>query len=401
MWIQRALTNTIQKGLQQFPAVVLTGARQVGKTSLARYLLPNAEFISFDLPRNVESARLDPSRFFSSFKEPLILDEVQYAPELFRYLKILIDSSPNPGRFLLTGSQDFSLMQKVSESLAGRCAVLILPTLSLEELNPEATLSEADFFAWQSGFPALWAEKIKDRQLWLGSYLATYLERDVRNILNVGSLRDFDRFLRALAIRSGNLLSYSEVARDIGIAVNTVKSWISILQTSQQIFFLEPYHTNLGKRLIKTPKVFFADTGLLIYLLGFREWQAVLESSLWGAIWENFVIAEVRKKFLNAGERPPLWFWRTSAGDEIDLLIDLGPQRFLTIECKTAAVIESRDLKGFREFQKNYGEGSIKKGAVICRADRPYPLSEGGRIMALPIFGSQGLFRWLEVNLKN
>ncbi|MBI4582948.1 MAG: ATP-binding protein [Planctomycetes bacterium] len=373
----------------------------MGKTSLARHILPKADLISFDLPQHVDSARLDPAHFFSSFKEPLILDEVQYAPELFRYLKVLIDSSPKPGRFLLTGSQDFSLMQKVSESLAGRCAVLTLPTLSLVEINPDANLSEADQFAWQSGFPALWAERDKDRELWLGSYLATYLERDVRNILNVSSLRDFDRFLRALAIRSGNLLSYSELARDLGIAPNTVKSWLSILQTSQQIFFLEPYPTNLGKRLIKTPKVYFADVGLLIFLLGFRGWRAVLESSQWGAIWENFVIAEVRKMFLNAGERPQLWFWRTSAGDEIDLLIDLGPQRFLAIECKTAAIIESRALKGFREFHKNYGAASIRKGAIICRSDQSYPLWEGGLISALPMAGPQGLFRWLEVHLKN
>ena len=158
-----------------------------------------------------------------------------------------------------------------------------------------------------------------DRDLWMGSYLATYLERDVRNILNVGSLRDFDRFLRAAALRVGQLLSLSEIARDVGISPNTAKSWVSILEASQQIFLLEPYHTSAGKRLIKTPKLYFSDPGLLIYLLGFAEWSAVTHNAAWGSIWENLVISEVRKQFLNQGKRPPCWFWRIAQGEEIDL----------------------------------------------------------------------------------
>ena len=180
-------------------------------------------------------------------------------------------------------------MQGVTESLAGRCAVLALPTLSLAERFPDATLKETDAFCWRGGFPELWQRPDLDRDLWLGSYFATYLERDVRNLLNIGNLRDFDRFLRVAALRVGQLLSLSEMARDVGIAPNTAKSWLSILEASRQLFLLEPYHSSASKRLIKTPKLYFTDSGLLIYLLGFPDWQAVIKNAAWGALWENLV----------------------------------------------------------------------------------------------------------------
>jgi len=396
MWIDRHISNILQKAFEQFPVVVLTGARQAGKTSLVRHLFPKADYVTFDIPRDAETARLDFAGFFSRRREPLIIDEVQYVPEIFRRIKVVVDRDRRAGRFLFTGSQDFPLMQGVTESLAGRCAVLNLPTLSLAEVYAEATLMETDTFCWRGGFPELWQRPDLDRDLWLGSYLATYLERDVRNILNIGSLRDFDRFLRAAALRVGQLLSLSELARDVGIAPNTAKSWISILEASQQVFLLEPYHTSAGKRLIKTPKLYFSDPGLLTYLLGFPDWSAVIQNPAWGAIWENLAISEVRKQFLNRGRWPACWFWRTAQGDEIDLLIEVGPKQFLAVECKVAVEIEPRDLKGLVALKKTYGTKAVKMGAVVCRTEKPYPLAEKSSIAALPLGGINGLLGWIK-----
>jgi predicted AAA+ superfamily ATPase len=287
-------------------------------------------------------------------------------------------------------------MQGVTESLAGRCAVLNLPTLSLVEVHKNATLPETDSFCWKGGFPELWQRPDLDRDLWMGSYLATYLERDVRNILNVGSLRDFDRFLRAAALRVGQLLSLSEIARDVGISPNTAKSWVSILEASQQIFLLEPYHTSAGKRLIKTPKLYISDPGLLVYLLGFAEWPAVAHSPAWGSIWENLVISEARKQFLNQGKRPPFWFWRIAQGEEIDLLIETGPRQFLAVECKVAAEVEKRSMKGFTLLSETYGPKALKKGAVVCRTEKSYPLADKSLIRALPLGGPEGLYNWIK-----
>ena len=396
MWIERTISSVVRTAFHQFPIVVLTGARQVGKTSLVRRLFPDANYVSFDIPLHAETARLDFPSFLQRNPAPLIIDEVQYVPEVLRHLKTVVDADKRPGRFVLTGSQDFSVMAGVTESLAGRCAVLSLPTLSLEEISSMATMEDVDDFCWRGGFPELWQRPEVSRDLWLGSYLATYLERDVRNILNVGSLRDFDRFLRAAALRAGQLLSLSELARDVGIAPNTAKSWVSILEASRQIFLLEPYHSSAGKRLIKTPKLYFWDSGLLTYLLGFPNWNAVTQNAAWGAVWENLVVSEVYKHFLNRGIRPPCWFWRKVQGEEIDLLIEIGPRRFRALECKTASRIESNALKGFRALEQDYGPDSLEAGAVICRTSEAYPLGKGSRFVALPIKGVEGLHQWVQ-----
>jgi len=399
MWIERLIAQTVQRAFSQFPVLVLTGARQAGKTSLVRRLFPEADYASFDILREAETARLDPAGFLAQRREPLIIDEVQYVPSILRNLKVAVDQRRQPGRFLLTGSQDFPLMQGVSESLAGRCAVLSLPTLSLAEACPSGTNRDTDAFCWRSGFPELWQRPELERDLWLGSYLATYLERDVRNILNVGSLRDFDRFLRAAAARAGQLLSFSDLARDVGVAPNTAKNWLSVLEASQQVFMLEPYHTSATKRLVKSPKLYFADTGLLLYLMGFPNWAAVVQNAAWGAVWENLVISEARKHFLNLGKRPPLWFWRTAQGQEVDLLIETGPASFLAIECKATAEPSGRELAGFAALEAAHGPKACQAGAIVCRTEQPYPLKPQNAIAALPLGGHNGLSAWLCRNL--
>lgn len=389
--IRRLIECRLKSAWKQFPVVVLTGARQVGKTTLARNFLPQAAYVTLDFPAEAERARLNPAELFRSRPAPLILDEVQYAPSLLRELKARVDQHRVPGQYLVTGSQSFELMAGVSESLAGRAAILTLPALSLRELGDVSGIAAVDAVLWRGSYPQLWQQPELDRELWLGSYVATYLERDVRNLLAVGSLRDFDRFLRACALRVGQPLSYAELARDVGVAPNTAKSWISVLETSQQIFLLEPYHRARTKRLVKSPKLYFCDSGLLTYLMGFAEASELPRHALWGAVWENFVVSEIRKSFLDRAMRPPLWFWRTASGDELDVLIELAPERFVVIECKTAAQVSASELRGLRSLQAEYGADTVAKAFVACRTETGYPLAEKGHIEAVPLMGEGGL----------
>jgi predicted AAA+ superfamily ATPase len=295
----------------------------------------------------------------------------------------MIDADRKPGRLILTGSQVFPLMEGVSESLAGRCGILTVMNLAASELRSfqdSGIFSETDFL-FKGGYPELHARPEIAPQFWYGAYLATYLERDVRNILNVGSLRDFDRFLRAVAARTGQILSYSDLARDVGIAPNTAKKWISVLQASGQVFLLEPYFRNIGKRLVKSPKLYLCDTGLAVFLMGFESWQAVERHPAVGALWETHVVMEVIKSFAARGKGIPLWFWRTAWGAEVDLLIERDG-RFTAIECKYAEVIDEPGLKGLRAFAETYGRESLQALYVASRTSRTYPLSGG--ITAVP-----------------
>ena len=389
--IARLHASALKAALAQFPVVAVTGARQVGKTTLARWLLPRAGYVTLDYPADADRARLSPDEFLRTLPQPAILDEIQYAPELLRHLKLAVDRDRRPGRFLVTGSQTLSLMAGVSESLAGRAAVFTLPPLSLDEVSPRASLADVDAFLWRSGYPELWQRPDLDRDLWLASYVATYLERDVRQVLNVGDLRDFDRFLRAAALRAGRLLSYTDLARDIGLAPNTAKRWLSVLEATQQIFLLEPYHRQRSKRLIKAPKLYFADTGLLCFLQGFRRPEDLAAHALWGAVWENLVISEVRKRLLATGHPPPIWFWRTAHGDELDLLIEIGPERFVAVECKTAERVTAGALKSLPRLAGEYGPRAVVAARVACRTGTAYPLEAPSEARAVPLAGRHGL----------
>lgn len=373
----------LENALAQFPAVVVTGSRQSGKTTLARAVWPKADYVSLDDPAQADRARRQPDDFLAAFTGPVVLDEIQYAPELFRHLKRAIDHDRRPGRFLVTGSQAFALMEGVSESLAGRAAILTLPTLNLEEVFPDATLDQVDRFLWRSGYPELWQRPDLNRDLWMGSYLATYLERDVRQALNVGNLRDVDRLLRAAALRAGQLLSYADVARDVGIAPNTAKRWLSVLVASQQVFLLEPYHRQHRKRLIKAPKLYFNDTGLLCFLLGFRDAADIRSHAMWGSVWENFVIAELRKRAQSMSRPPSFWFWRTADGDEVDLLIETAPEQFAAMECKTAERITTTDTKGIRRLTEEYGATAVASARVVCRTPTSYPVGDPAGTLAI------------------
>lgn len=376
MWIERKISSSVARLGESFPAVLITGPRQVGKTSLLRHLFPQASYLSFDVPSLARQAEENPQDLFATLSEPILFDEIQYAPSLFRELKVRIDADRRAGRFFLTGSQTFPLMQGVSESLAGRCGIVEMNSLSYSELRssfPE--ISERRYLV-EGGFPELYSGNIQKPFDWYSSYLATYLERDVRNLKNVGDLRDFERLLRAAALRAGQLLSYSELARDVGVSPNTAKQWISVLESSGQIYLLEPYHRSLGKRLIKSPKLYFMDTGLASYLVGIRDWEDLQRSPLAGAFWENHVLAQIIRYYRDRAETPPLWFWRTGYGDEVDFLIERGG-RFIAIECKLNELPGASSLKGFAALQGFYGEGVIEKGLVACRSSHPFQYKEG------------------------
>jgi len=383
MWIARKCDSTLKALFEQFPAVVVTGARQVGKTALVQHVFPDLNYVSLDLPAMAVQAEKNPEAFFREHGHPLIIDEIQYAPSLFRYLKTMIDADRRPGRFILTGSQIFSLMEGISESLAGRCGMLSVMNLSADELysfKGEKEFNEEDIL-FNGGYPELHARPELDKHFWYNAYLTTYLERDVRNILNVGSLRDFDRFLRAVAARTAQILSYSDLARDVGVAPNTAKKWISVLQASGQVILLEPYFRNISKRLVKAPKLYMCDTGLAAFLMGFDNWQAVERHPSVGALWETYVIMEAFKTFASRGRNVPLWFWRTSGGDEVDLIIERNG-RFTAIECKYSEVVAESSSKGLRVFTGDYGEENVQARYIACRTTIPYPLNDG--ITAIP-----------------
>ena len=356
----RILAKTVKKAIKSFPALVLTGPRQSGKTTLLKSLLKDShEYFNLEDPDTRVRAKADPRGFIDQCAGPVIFDEIQYVPELLSYIKTRIDAKRKPGFWILTGSQNFSLMHGVSESLAGRVAVLSLLPFSLAERTGRGqpsldmrgllnnlparpgqvnkNLSIADFIL-RGNYPEIASRPSVNRELWCGSYISTYLERDIRNLSQVGDLNQFERFLRLCATRTGQILNISELAREIGISVPTGKRWISMLETGYQVLLLYPYYKNIGKRLIKSPKIYFNDTALACYLLGIRDSRSLLASPYFPHLFETMVITDFWKRYLNHGGLPSLYYLRTRDGLEIDLVIELN-QKLHLFEIKSSATI--------------------------------------------------------------
>lgn len=371
MQFKREIYRKIQELSLRFPCLVLTGARQVGKTTLLRQLFPTHTYVSLDLPSLAERAELQPEEFFKEYPAPLLIDEIQYAPALFRHLKASIDRHRHEhGRFILTGSQKFVLMKEVSESLAGRAAILELETLSLQEIGD--SLGSYTHAMGRGLFPELWRQPSLVAADYYSSYLATYLERDVRQILNISSLRDFERFLRSCAARSAQLLNMSDLGRDVGIKGETARQWISVLETSGQVSLLEPYYENIGKRIVKSPKLYLNDPGLLCFLLGFSE-NSLGQTPFVGAVWETLVYAELRKRKVAQASPSQLYFYRDGQGREVDFL-KVHEGRIDLIEAKWTESPDRRWFDAIDDVAKSFSRSrthQIGAKVVICATDTP------------------------------
>ncbi|MFM7206757.1 MAG: ATP-binding protein [Planctomycetaceae bacterium] len=377
MWIRRAIEQRIASLAATRPVVVITGARQTGKTALARRLFPGHAYVSLDLPSAAAQAEHDPSTFLTTHAAPVVIDEVQYAPGLLRHLKRAVDERRGePGRFILTGSQPFTLMQGVSESLAGRAAIVDVEGLSFTEIRAARPGLAIPDLLLRGGFPELHADPSIDVGEFMQSYVATDLERDLRSQLRVGSLRDFERYIRSVALRSAQLLNKAELARDVSISGSTSGEWLALLERGGIVSLLEPWFSNRGKSLVKTPKVYMRDTGLAAFLMGIRSADELVASPLVGAIWETFVCGELRRALVLESPARHLHFWRDRT-KEADFLIHAGGM-FSLGDAKWTEEPTASDAARLSRIRDELPPGRVRRMAILCRAPHRHPVVAGG-----------------------
>ncbi len=443
MYIKRTLEEFLKKAAGQFPVTLVTGPRQVGKTTILQHLGKDERaYVTLDDPVLATLAREEPALFLQRFKPPVLIDEIQYAPELLPYIKMAVDKERKNGMFWLTGSQQFQLMQGVTESLAGRVGIVNLLGLSLKELqrraqkvvpflptddqlqerfesSPVLALQDIYRIIWRGAFPAMWVldegdgagngdgsghgfgagsgmgdgegggrgdgypdiiSSNTDRDLFYNSYIQTYLQRDVRGLANVGDEGTFLKFLRAAAARTGQLLNMSDMARDADVSVTTAKRWLSILEASGIVYLLEPYHSNVTKRLVKAPKLYFLDTGLCAYLTEWSSPETLEAGAMSGAILETFIFTEILKSYWHNGRRAPLYYYRDKDKKEIDLLI-VQDETIYPLEFKKSASPDKSMVRHFgllEQLKKPVGEGG-----VICLSETLLPVTEN--FNAIPV----------------
>ena len=364
--IPRLALPTLHRLAAGFPIIALTGPRQSGKTTLARIAFPAKPYISLEDPDEREFAERDPRGFLARFPEGAIFDEAQRCPALFSYLQAIVDEHRQVGQFILTGSQQFGLMSGITQSLAGRVGMVQLLPLSLAELQT-ASLAPAslDTLLWQGTYPALYDRSLAPGD-WFAAYVTTYLERDVRQLLAVRDLSQFQRFVRMCAARSGQLLNLSALASDCGISHVTAREWLSVLETSYLVTLLRPYHRNFGKRLTKSPKLYFLDVGLMAYLLGIRDPDSLATHAQRGALFETWVVSEAVKQSFNAGRLADLHFWRDGSGNEVDLLHE------------TPAGLQASEIKSGATFAADW-PNAAQRFARLAETPLPPWIIYGGK----------------------
>lgn len=423
MYIKRTIENFLQQASRQFPVILITGPRQIGKTTVLQHLSKkNRTYVTLDDPNLVQLAKTEPELFLQRFTPPVLIDEIQYAPQLLPYIKMHVDKTKVPGAFWLTGSQQFELMHGIQETLAGRVGIIKLLGFSLRELQRKTqkseiflptsarlakrlqslpTLSLQDVYSiiWRGAFPAMWASgsRVKtgstagwrnliktasvDRDLFYGSYVQTYLQRDIRALVNVSDADKFLKFLRAVAARTGQLLNMADMARDVGVSPMTGENWLSLLKTSGIIYLLEPYHNNISKRFIKTPKLYFLDTGLCAYLTEWSSPETLEAGAMSGAILETFIFTEILKSYWHNGKSSaPLYFYRDKDKKEIDLLIVQGDTIY-PLEFKKTANLDQHAAKNFQVLRKL--KKPIGEGGVICLVSTLLPIAD--KISVIPL----------------
>jgi len=404
IYYARTLNEGWLTASRQFPAMMLTGPRQVGKTTFLQHICgKDRRYVTLDDPAVRMLANSDPALFMERYTPPILIDEIQYAPGLLPYIKMEADSKRKAGAFWLTGSQQFSLMKGISETLAGRVAIMNMLGFSNRErhrlnldvppfLPQEGVIRERQSYSnfmglkkifndiWTGTLPAIATGAIKERDIFYSSYLQTYLQRDIRDIAQVGDESSFLRFIKACAARTGQLLNLSELARDADISPNTAKSWLSILQASFQVYLLPPYHSNITKRLVKRPKLYFLDTGLCAYLAEWSSPETLEAGAMSGAIFETYVFGEIIKSWWHKGKQPQIYYYRDRDGQEIDFLL-LHDRFVYPVEVKKAVLPKSEWLNSFKALSQV--KIKIGEGAVICMAKEVSPLERN--ISVIPV----------------
>ena len=398
-YYKRLAENAIKKQEKMFKTILVTGARQVGKTTLLKNMNPNMNYITLDDMILNQSAVEEPELFLKANKPPIIIDAIQYAPNLLRYIKMVVDNSEKKSLYYLTGSQQFHLMKDVSESLAGRVGILNLLGLSLREIKEiefnepflpteeylskrkkhvkEISYNEIWNIIHKGSMPALYQEE-SDVDMFYAMYVSTYIERDVRSLTQVGDTLSFLKFMTALASRIGQLLNLNSIANEVGITIPTAQRWLSILVASNIVYVLEPYYNNIMKRAVKTPKVYFLDTGLAAYLTKWKTSEVLESGTMAGNFFENYVIVEIIKSYYNTGElRPPVYFYRDKEKREIDLIIEENGKLY-PMEIKKTANPSKDMIENFKVLET---VSQVQEGAVICMYDKIINLDEKNKVI--------------------
>jgi len=399
--IPRHMERTLKTAAGNYPVVSLTGPRQSGKTTLVRAAFPDCDYVSLEIPEQRDYAREDPRGFLDQFSGSAILDEVQRAPDIFSHVQGIVDETHQAGQFILTGSHNFLLLHRISQSLAGRCSILHLLPFSRAELlrrpmmdvtrvgrsapRPSTAAKRGELFEtlFAGGYPRIHDAGL-DPQDWLRNYYQAYVERDVRDILNIGDVEAFSRFVRLCAGRSGQLLNLASLASDCGISHTTARRWLSILEASFLVVLLRPHHRNFNKRLVKSPKLYFLDSGLLCYLLRIRSPEDLHLHASRGAVFESWVVSEIIKNFLHRGVDPDVHFWRDATGHEVDLVLDLGAE-LVAVEIKSGQTFSADFLAALRYWRHLAGQPDAP-AALVYGGDRSCRRS-GAAVLSWRVWG--------------